>query len=198
MKRLIVLSALFSIVSFPAFAGQQAPQPAPAEMVMVKKSDLTADQLAKVQANEVREQLGAYSEYAQMGRGIGMAFGEALRSVKDVTLELAGTDVGKYAMILIAWKVMARDVISMGDMVFGYAMGPFFFVIGTSILLWSYRRQCVPRRIVKKSTREGWKVTREYEMFEPNRDGKVSEWALWHLAAEVCLVLLVCMVMFAG
>lgn len=194
MKRFILV-LLFTLISLPVFA-QQTVSPESAETVVVKKSDLTAEQLAKVNANEVKEQLGEYSEYAQMGKGIGLAFGEALKAVKDVTVELSDTQVGKYAMFLIAWKVMAKDVIGMGDMVLGYIVGPSLLFLGAVVLVWSYRRQCLPRIILKKKTREGLKVTKEYETLPPNAGSDTDDWAMVHLVSALVLIIVCSMIMF--
>ena len=204
MKK-IVLAAILLGFTLPAVA-QQAAQPAQDEVVVVKKSDLTAEQLAKVKLQEVSNQLGAYKEYAEMGRGVGLAVGESLRGVKDVVLDFSKTDVGKYTMFLIAWKIMAKDIINMGNQVFGYLVGVPTLFIGALILVWSYRRQCVPRRVLIKKTKD----ESQWAIFTPN--GKLVNlgdeesvtniearaiWALGHVAVGVVFFLF-CSVMIFG
>ena len=164
MRKSVLSSVLtMLLLAVPVFA-QQTTQQTVEETVVVKKSDLTAEQLAKVQHQEVVDKLGAYKEYAEMGRGVGLAVGESLKAVKDVAVDLSNTNVGKFTMFLIAWKVMAKDVIGMGDVVFGYMVGIPLLFVGGAVLLWSYRRQCIPRRVLVESTKEG----KKWEMFVPN------------------------------
>ncbi|MEK7135453.1 MAG: hypothetical protein AAB780_01985, partial [Patescibacteria group bacterium] len=165
VRVLLVVSMLVFLV-VPALAQQPAPPAASEETVVVRKSDLTAEQVAKLQQQQVKETLGAYREYAEMGRGVGLAVGESLKAVKDVAVDLSQTDVGKVTMFLIAWKVMAKDVIGMGDMLFGYIVGIPLLFVGGLVWLWSYNRQCVPRRVLVEKTKEG---NQKWEVFVPNQ-----------------------------
>src|SRR5689334_13431497 len=122
MAILVVLVVFGSSLSAQTAAAVAATaQQGGADTVVVKKSDLTADQLARIsqqqQQQQVKESLGIYEEYGAMGRGVGAALGEGLRSVKDVAVELSETRVGKFAMFLIAWRVMAKDILDMGNTV---------------------------------------------------------------------------------
>lgn len=177
------------------------------EMVVMKKSDLTADQLAKVQRDQTMETLGTYKEYAEMGRGIGLAVGESLKAVKDVAVDFSRTEVGKFTLFLIAWKVMAKDVIDMGDKVMGYFLGVPLFFIGGVVLLWSYRRQCLPRRVLIEKTKDG---ARKWAMVAPNGtlvdisedprkpqmvEGR-SVWAVGHVVVGLVFFFLVCTLTF--
>lgn len=200
--RVLAIASVIALFSSPAFAQQQAAS-APEDTVVMKKSDLTSEQLAKVQQQQVKEMLGAYREYAEMGRGVGLAVGESLKAVKDVAVDLSQTDVGKFTMFLIAWKVMARDVVGMGDMVFGYLVGIPLLFIGGIMLLWSYYKQCIPRRVLIKHTKDGGK---EWQMFVPNEvelnveGSKIQTrniWAIGHVVVAI-LFLLFCSVMIFG
>ena len=206
MRKSVLSSVLtMLLLAVPVFA-QQTTQQTVEETVVVKKSDLTAEQLAKVQHQEVVDKLGAYKEYAEMGRGVGLAVGESLKAVKDVAVDLSNTNVGKFTMFLIAWKVMAKDVIGMGDVVFGYMVGIPLLFVGGAVLLWSYRRQCIPRRVLVESTKEG----KKWEMFVPNtnkvdmgdrRAPKLVEargiWAWGHVGVAA-VFLIFCSVMIFG
>lgn len=203
-KVLYVLLLAVFVVTPPVASAQQ-----PEETVVIKKSDLTKEQLAKVQKEEITSQLGAYKEYAEMGRGVGLAVGESLKAVKDVALDFSKTDVGKYTMFLIAWKVMAKDVIDvvtkMGDQFFGYLIGPPVLLIGGLVLIWSYRRQCLPRRMLIEKTKEG----KKWAIIAPNGE-KVdigdtrphmvsgrSVWAVGHAVAALVLIAVCSMMTFS-
>ena len=207
MKKLLLALLL---VGFAVFAqstvGQQD------EMVVIKKSDLTADQKAKVQMQETAAQLGQYKEYAEMGRGVGLAIGETLRGVKDVAVDFSKTDVGKFAMFLIAWKIMAKDIMSMGDTVFGYLVGIPLLFIGGVVLVWSYRKQCFPRRVLIENSKEKGKrwaiVAPNGQVFQVNfgteREPDVlkmegqSSWAWGHVICGVVWILICSIMIFSG
>lgn len=176
------------------------------EMVTVKKSDLTTEQQAKIENKQVVEQLSAYKEYAEIGKGIGAAVGESLRSVKDVAIDFSQTPVGKFTLFLIAWKVMAKDVIAMGNKIVGYGLGiPLFFISGV-VLVWSYRRQCFPRRVLVEKTAEG----KKWAMFTP--DGRLisaestedmekeiarrTDWAAGHVIVALIAVVICSIITF--
>lgn len=203
MKARFVLAGLLLIGFTHSVSAQQQTQE---ETVVVKKSDLTADQLAKVQSQQIKETLNQYSEYAEMGRGIGLAVGESLKAVKDVAVDFSKTEVGKFTMFLIAWKIMAKDIIDMGDKIVGYLLGFPLFFIGGMVMIWSYRRQCLPRRVLIKHTKEGGK---EWAIISPNGE-KVdisdtstphyvegrSAWAVGHVIVSVIFFLLVSLLTF--
>lgn len=201
----VVFLALFAVLAAPAMAQQvQTAAPASEETVTLKKSDLTPEQAQRLEQGKIVAQLGAYKEYAEMGRGIGLAVGESLRSVKDVVVDFSKTDVGRFTLFLVAWKVMAKDVLEMGDQVVGYVFGPILFMVVGSVLIWSYRRQCLPRQVLLKKTKEG----KEYAWLLPNGtlidigEKRVVEvparnaWAMWHAGLFVGLTIFCAMIVF--
>ena len=179
--------------ALPALAQQQASQQQD-ETVVMKKSDLTTEQLAKVQSQQIKETLGEYAEYAEMGRGVGLAVGESLKAVKDVAVDLSETNVGKFTMFLIAWKVMAKDILNMGDTVFGYLVGIPFLTIGLLLCAVSYYRQCMPRRVLVEKGPGLWVWrSKKFEIFDPAKlEGNVSQEdrIFFHGAAAVILILI--------
>lgn len=196
MKTRILAIFLLSLLAFtPALAQQD-------ETVVVKKSDLTADQLKKLETQNITNQLGTYKEWAEIGKGVGYAVKESLSAVKDTAVDFSKTDVGKYTMFLVAWKIMAKDVISVGDMFVGYLVGIPLLTVGLCVLVWSYRRQCVVRRVV---TEEGpgfwiWR-SRKYEVYDPaNRENSMDQSDLIgiHAVAAVVLIAICCLMMFAN
>ena len=162
--------------ALPALAQEQTSQ-SQNETVVMKKSDLTTEQLAKVQSQQVKETLGAYAEYAEMGRGVGLAVGESLKAVKDVAVDLSNTNVGKFTMFLIAWKVMAKDILDVGDKVFGYLVGIPFLTFSLLLCAVSYYRQCVPRRVLVEKGPGLWIWrSKKFEIFDPaKREGKLGQ-----------------------
>ena len=106
MKRfygLLSILTLILIVGQPIYAQSQTVD----NRVVVDKSILTPDQLAKLQAdaltNQVVEQVSTYSKIAGVGKEVGIAVREGLTAVVDIADKFGGTDVGKFTMVMIAW-----------------------------------------------------------------------------------------------
>ena len=112
--------------------------------VMVDEKDLTPEQLAKVKTKQTME---TTSEYVKWGHEIGVAANETLTALTDNTAKFAKTDVGKWAMFLVTWKIMAKDVLAAGNKVIGYLIGIPFFIIGllTCLLVLSAHVHAAPR-----------------------------------------------------
>lgn len=180
------------------------------ETVTVKKEDLTADQLKKVEVDKVTQQLGQYKEWAEMGRGVGVAVKDSLSAVKEVAVDFSKTDVGKFTIFLVAWKIMAKDILGMGDMVVGYLVGAPLLVCGMIVLVWSYRRQCMLQRVLTEHSKDGGKkwtiVTPNGERVNLGKDDRGepvvvsgrSAWAVGHAVTGVLWLSLCCLIMFAG
>lgn len=191
----VAVFVLAFLVAIPLMA-QQAE-----ETVTVKKSDLTADQLKKVEAQQITEQIGQYKEWAEMGKGVGFAVRESLYAVKDVTVDLSKTDVGKFTMFLVAWKVMFKDVLDVSGKIVGYLVGIPLLAIGLSVIVWSHRRLCVPHPVLKEKGPGLWVWrSKKYEMYDPNNesggDMKQSDWMFVHVIAAVVLIIICCLIIF--
>lgn len=162
MKKVLILFALIMSVAFTVSA-QNSQKP---KQIVVNVDDLTQDQLAKVhERNKVEQitgQIETYSKYAGMGKEVGIAVSEGLGAVKDVTLEFADSNVGKLTMALIVWKVI-------GDDLTGILLGIPLWLLGSGLVVWSYRKTCTKRKVIIK--REGgWWIfggVKEYETRHP-------------------------------
>lgn len=193
MKKLTVL--LFFAIVVPALAQQVE------ETVTIKKSDLTADQLKKVEAQQITEQISQYKEWAEMGKGVGYAVRESLYAVKDVAVDFSKTDIGKFTMFLVAWKIMAKDLVAMSSDVIGYLVGIPLLAIGMVVIVWSYRRQCMPHPILIEKGPGLWIWrSKKYVMYDPNGSkGNMDQdkWVLTHLISAVVLLTLCCWIIFS-
>ena len=159
MKKLLLI-LLLSIVSVSIVDAQQQQQKT--QQIVVNTSDLTPDQLAKVQARneiaKVTDKLETYSKYAGMGKEVGIAVSEGLGAVKDVTLEFADSNVGKLTMALIVWKVI-------GDDIKGFVFGIPLWLLLSSALIWSYRRTCLrTKKLIKREG--GWWIFGGIKQYE--------------------------------
>lgn len=210
MKHLIALIVVGLItLGVPVVAQQQSAEP---EKIVVDTSLLTKEQLQQArmqqkveQATEVVETAGtAASKAREVGEAVGIAIDGGLTAITKHAADFGRTDVGRFTMFLIAWKLMAEDIINVGGGLVKWLIWFVIFLVFSTALFWSYRRNCVPRRVLVENTKEAGflaKQTRKYEMFVPN-DGITTEsggdfgpwpreaWAILHAVLFVLLLLM--------
>ena len=121
---------------------------------------LTADQMAKYQADlkvaELEKKLQTYGNWVGVGGEIGIAVREGLGAVVDVSEKFGKTDVGRFTMFMIAWKIM-------GDNVFGFLFGTIYFIISTIVFVSIFRRLIRPRRMLVENP-GFFKYPKKYEI----------------------------------
>jgi hypothetical protein len=165
MKKILVLSfilALLAIACCPASA--QTP-----EKVGDPTSYMTAEQLAKYQGDiriaELEKKLEVYGNWVGVGGEVGNAVREGLTAVVDVADQFGSTDVGKFTMVLVAWKVIGKDVVRI-------ALGLIFFTLVTLLFLKVYRGYFKPRKIPVKRVAffKRFVESVEYKIIEPDKD----------------------------
>lgn len=96
-------------------------------------------------------------EYAELGKKYGIALSEVAKSIGTTVNELAQTPVGKFMLVMVAYRVM-------GDGVIGVVGGAIWFM--TMIPLWVYmfhRMVLSTRRIHESFTPEGKLSKREVQ-----------------------------------
>lgn len=161
MKYLLTIFAL--TVALPLFAQNNQTNPQE-ELVTVPKSMLTPNQ---IQQAEMQSRLGKISEYAGLGQEIGIAVNEGLGALTDQATSFSETDLGLYVMFLIGWKVVGTDFVQL-------VVGIPFWIFATLVCLWSYRGNCMTRRVCVKVTGEGKDKVKEYQVLESEPD---RQWA---------------------
>ena len=125
------------------------------DKVVISKTELTADQLTKLEAqqkldlanqqiNELQGKIETYGKWVGVGGEVGTAVKEGLTAVVDVADKFGKTDVGKFTLIMIAWKVMGQDVIRI-------LLGLLFFTILTIIILKVYRRVVIAHKVLTEN-----------------------------------------------
>jgi hypothetical protein len=150
-------------------------------MVSVPRSALTAQQLAGVEAQGIKEKAEAYGAWVGVGKEVGEAVNSSLSAISDNAAKFADTKVGKFSMFIVAWKVLGNDILG----VF-YALILVF--IGLPVLIWSYRRHLNLAILDKEIVEDGKvkeRIYREMEYDERNsRDA-----ALFFHGVGVCVLL---------
>jgi hypothetical protein len=194
MKRsLILLYSIISLVCLTASGAHvRAQETNNSEKILIDAKDLPADVLLKIQTKQKLEQ---YGEHAKWGHEIGVAVNETLSSVTSNTAAFAETKVGKLAMFLVAWKIMAKDLMETSNKMVGYAIGVPVWFFGSITIIWSYRRLCVPKRYLQQVCPD---KTKRYEMhlgIENPRD--LGPWAASHGLAFIVLSIICALIIFS-
>ncbi len=199
MKKILILSvmALIAVISAPSAIAQVV---TPNQTVTINASDLTPAQLAKIEADkkfaqanfqieQLQKKVDTYGKWIGVGGEIGTAVKEGLTAVVDVADKFSNTDVGKFTMTLIAWKVIGQDIVRI-------ILGLFFFAVLTIIEIKIYRRVVMPRKELIKDP--GFlKYPKEYQVVESNCDGEETIWMTVILLVVFLLgIWITCRIMF--
>jgi hypothetical protein len=159
---LLSIMALTVFVTMPMYA--QTPGAVP-EKIVVNKSDLTTSQLLKIESDariaELEKKLQTYGNWVGVGGEIGTAIKEGLTAVVDVADKFGGTNVGKFTMVMVAWKVIGKDLTRIG-------LGLIFIFFSCSFIIYVYRKNYVTRKIMTKGNRLLFWQPREYKVIEPS------------------------------
>lgn len=146
MKRIFCLFTMFALFTL-VLPAQVQP-----DKVTISKTELTADQLTKLEAqqkldlanqqiSELQGKIETYGKWVGVGGEVGTAVKEGLTAVVDVADKFGKTDVGKFTLIMVAWKVMGQDVVRI-------LLGLLFFTVLTIIILKVYRRVVIARKVL--------------------------------------------------
>lgn len=149
------------------------------EKVTVSINDLTPDQLAKIEAQRklemankeietLQKKIETYGEWVGIGGEIGTAVKEGLSAVVDVADKFGKTDVGRFTMVMIAWKVVGQDVVRI-------ILGILFFTVLTIIIVKVYRRVIISRSVLIENP--GFmKYPKKYEVVKSELDSEGTVW----------------------
>lgn len=107
----ILIIAIFVLGPTPALAqNQQQPR-----MITVPENLLSEELLDSLRAaqyqKEIEGKVKAYGWAAGLGKEIGEGVNESLKAITERTAEFAKTDVGKFTMFIVAWKIIGKDAV---------------------------------------------------------------------------------------
>lgn len=124
------------------------------ETIVVKKSDLTKDQLAQVEARNMQQKVESYGKWVGIGHEVGTAVNESLVAITSNAQSFSQTAPGRVAMFLVIYKVIGHDIL-------GVLVAAVLLVIGLPVWIWSYKRY-IPHKflvsIEEKEDEKGKKV----------------------------------------
>jgi len=159
MKRFKILFLLIGIISLLGINTN-------AQTVMVDLDNLPPEVKKQVNAqiidDAVTKKFETYGKWAGMGKEIGIAAREGLGAVKDVTLEVAETDLGKTVIWLIIWKVAGIDIVRI-------IIGLIVLIFITIVVTKSYFQSFSTRRLIEKKGFFLWK-TKIYVAVDPEKN----------------------------
>jgi hypothetical protein len=132
VKRLVL-----ALVFVSAALGQTKPDD---ELVTVPKKYVSSQGLANA---VTQDKLTQATSWAGVGKEVGEATREALNSVVDVSDKFGKTDVGRFVMIMVAWRIIGKDAVKI---VFGIPI----FLAGVGVWFYIMRKFFFPQRILIK------------------------------------------------
>lgn len=149
-KIIIIVSFVFSMFVTSSVFAQEA---------VKKTEDLKAEMAAlqvRLQAAESKDNR-PLSKFAGVGEEMGMAFkgfveaiDGGMASTTARVNEFAQTDVGRYAMIGIGWKIFAQDIFQMAGAISGKLIGFILLIFFFMVLKTAAQTMFVGKMIVTK------------------------------------------------
>ena len=177
MKKIFGLLFLFALM-----LSAMPVQAQTSQQVTVDISDLTPAQRAKIEADALiakqeaqiaiyEKKIEQFGDWVGVGGEVGEAVKQGLEAVVDVADKFGQTDVGKFTLVLVAWKVMGKDVVKI-------ILGLIFFAMLVIILTRFYRNTVTDKRMLTKRMPQGfWKRSiKEYTVVESSLDGEERTW----------------------
>lgn len=153
--------ALTILIVTPTYSQVPGSEP---EKIVVNKSDLTTTQLLKIEGDakvaELQKKLNTYGNWVGVGGEIGTAVKEGLNAVVDVSERFGKTDVGKFTLIMITWKVIGKDAVRI-------SLGILLILVVTIFIFINYRKNFTTRKIMVKGNRILFWQERIYEVVTP-------------------------------
>ena len=171
MKKIFGIFAIMTLliaVSAPSTYAQVT-----SDKVTISKSDLTPQQIASIEAQaqvdkanaevaKLQKKLETYGDWVGVGGEIGSAVKEGLTAVVDVADKFGKTDVGKFTLVMVAWKVMGKDIVQI-------TLGLLFFAVFTSVLIWITKRTLTSKKVLT-SNPGPFKYPKTYQVVKSDLD----------------------------
>jgi len=149
-----------------------------ADRVGNPESYMTAEQLAEyygdIKMAEIEGKMKKYGDWVGVGGEVGTAIKEGLTAVVDVAGKFGNTDVGKFTMVMVAWKVVGEDFVRI-------LLGVIFALV-MSILIFRSIRHYYPRKYLIKGSRWLFWKDKEYKLREPSYDEGSAFMKIIHIA----------------
>lgn len=120
------------------------------------------------------------NEWVDLGKNVALAFTTVAKELGVAADEFLKSNTGKITIVLIAWKIMGKDVLG----IFG---GSVAWVVLATIIIWSFKYFHMKKKV---KTKEGVQYIQRYEF--KTSDARVTS-ASFHVGAFIA-VTAVCMI----
>lgn len=150
----VILVAIFALSVTSLGEASQASQ----TTLEVDITELTTQELMNYQKLKQKEKESStlmanvtpenINKYAEVGKAFGTAFKECWSTVSDDAAAFAQSPAGKWAMVLVSWKIMGEDAITLTRTVIQWIVGSALLIVGIPVWVWIIRRNCVCRPIL--------------------------------------------------
>lgn len=94
-------------------------------------------------------------KYSQIGKAFGTAFKECWSAISNDAERFGQSSAGKWAMILVSWKIMGNDAIEVTKILVRWCVGSMLLLTGIPFFIYIIRRNCILSPI-KNITKTGW------------------------------------------
>lgn len=162
MKLRIVL--VLGLLSAFALAQDQ-----PKKMVSIPEDQLTEQQKATLKIEQADSVIDKAHGWVGIGKELGQAFDGALGSLTTRSNEFANTPVGRFAMIIVAWKVMGQQAGELLNAIVHVTCGLVEMVLFVPIFLWSYKHTCLEHSVLA-TKEDGFWGKKTYTLVKPETD----------------------------
>jgi hypothetical protein len=120
------------------------------ELVTVPKKYVSEQGVQKARATQ---KLDSVTSYAGIGKEIGTATREALMGVVDVSDKFSKTDVGRFVLVMVAYKIVGQKALAI-------VLGIPIFLFGVGIWMYLLKRFMMPYQVLVKEDKTT--KTKEY------------------------------------
>lgn len=118
-------------------------------MVMVPQRYVSAEGMQH-QGTIPNPELSTIEKWKGIGQEIGIATKEGLTSVMDVAEKFGTTNVGRFVMFMVAWKVMGQDAMAMSKEILVIVLGTPIWFLGVALWIWSLKKFHLGMRVLVK------------------------------------------------
>jgi len=133
------------------------------------------------------------NEWVEFGKNVGTAMDAGLTSLTDHAEKFSKTDVGRFTMAVIAWKVAGRDAFDITryvvDRLVCVPIGLGLLAILISVYLSIMYKMVLQRRVVAERSGPFWNRTYKYEIVK-NNDYYTGERALYAFLSTLATFLI--------
>lgn len=154
------------------------------ETMVVNKSDIPKSVLTKL---EQKEKIETASAYVGIGKEVGTAVNDSLKAVTKNAADLASTRLGHWLMFIIVFKLF-------GNIVLHTFIGLIFFITFTWFLIWSYKKNCMVRSVLKRILPD---KTREYQIIDPKESSEFENIYWTHVVGFIIIIIVSILILLA-